>query len=370
MRFSSMAILALLTSAPAFAQGINCDIGEASSGSIPTSAFGAGSGQVGVWNLIPGSPTTTSALKDLAGNTTAVSVTAVSSGATAAPFSFNNPATNGDDQALMDDGTDPGTSPETWTINGLAAGSYIVYSYAWAPDDPTFISKVAVAGSPDAQQSVGGTWPSGYVLGITHALHHVTIGAGGSIAITLTVGSNYATLNGFQIVPDAPGFESFCTPGTSGVMLCPCTNGPTGTNRGCNNSAATGGASIAASGSASLAADTLVFASSNQTANGTTILLQGDAALAAGTAFGQGVRCVNGNLKRLYVKVPAGTGGITAPVGGDLSVSAQSAALGDVIPAAAHRYYMTYYRDPVVLGGCPAASTFNGTNAVNVTWLP
>jgi hypothetical protein len=162
----------------------------------------------------------------------------------------------------------------------------------------------------------------------------------------------------------------FCNPGVAGVAACPCGNPPFVPGLGCDNSASTGGASITASGAASLAADTLVLTSSSQTPNGTTILLQGDAVLAGGTAFGQGVRCVNGMLKRLYIKSPGGTGGITAPVGGDLSVSAQSAALGDSIAPASHRYYMTYYRDPTVLGGCAATSTFNGTNAADVIWSP
>jgi hypothetical protein len=29
---------------------------------------------------------------------------------------------------------------------------------------------------------------------------------------------------------------------------------------------------------------------------------------------------------------------------------------------------MAYYRDPVVVGGCSALSTFNATNAMDVVW--
>jgi len=83
--------------------------------------------------------------------------------------------------------------------------------------------------------------------------------------------------------------------------------------------------------------------------------------------FGQGVRCVSGSLKRLYVKT-ASAGTITAPGPGDLSVHARSAALGDTIGAGSDRYYFAYYRDPIVLGGCPATSTFNATQAGKVTW--
>ncbi len=159
-----------------------------------------------------------------------------------------------------------------------------------------------------------------------------------------------------------------CNPGSGGVSACPCSNPPAGIDRGCDNSFGTGGASIAASGNALLSADTLVFSTSNQTSNGTTILLQGTANNPTGVAFGQGVRCVAGTLKRLYVKSPGGTGGITAPAGADPSVSTRSASAGDPIGAGQHRFYMAYYRDPGVLGGCAASATFNGTNALDVTW--
>jgi hypothetical protein len=33
-------------------------------------------------------------------------------------------------------------------------------------------------------------------------------------------------------------------------------------------------------------------------------------------------------------------------------------------------YYLVYYRDPIVLGGCPASSTFNATQTGMVTWSP
>jgi len=161
---------------------------------------------------------------------------------------------------------------------------------------------------------------------------------------------------------------AYCDPGSAGVMACPCSNPPSGTGRGCNNSAATGGANIVGAGSALLSADSVVFTTSSQTANGTTILLQGTVNVPAGTGFGQGVRCVGGALKRLYVKSPGGSGGISAPVGADPSVTARSAALGDPISSGQHRFYMAYYRDPSVLGGCPALSTYNATNALDLTW--
>ena len=85
--------------------------------------------------------------------------------------------------------------------------------------------------------------------------------------------------------------------------------------------------------------------------------------------FGQGVRCAGGSLKRLYVK-SAVAGSITAPnlAAGDPTVSTRSAALGDVIQGGQSRWYLVYYRDPVVVGGCPATSTFNATQTGQVAW--
>ena len=79
--------------------------------------------------------------------------------------------------------------------------------------------------------------------------------------------------------------------------------------------------------------------------------------------------CPGGTLKRLYVKTAVG-GVVSAPVGADPTVSARSAALGDTIASFTTRYYAVYYRDPTVLGGCPAASTFNVSQAQSVFWSP
>jgi hypothetical protein len=181
-------------------------------------------------------------------------------------------------------------------------------------------------------------------------------------------GSFYLQLYSADVaLPNVGPALPFCDPGTAGVIACPCLNPPAGSGRGCNNSAATGGASITSTGSASLANDTLAFTTAAQRPSGTTILLQGASPLAAGVSFGQGVRCVGGTLRRLFVKMASG-GSITAPGPGDPTISARSAALGDVISAGTQRYYAAYYRDPIVLGGCNAFFTFNITNAGAVLW--
>jgi Tol biopolymer transport system component len=164
-------------------------------------------------------------------------------------------------------------------------------------------------------------------------------------------------------------FTSLCDPGGSGVIACPCSNPPSSPNRGCDNSSATGGASLSAAGLASLSTESLVFTTSGEKPTALSILLQGDAVLVHGVVYGQGVRCTGGSLKRLFVKTAA-AGSITAPDpgAGDPTVSARSAAKGDVIRPGQTRWYLVFYRDPIVLGGCPVDFTFNATQTGQVTW--
>jgi hypothetical protein len=166
-------------------------------------------------------------------------------------------------------------------------------------------------------------------------------------------------------------FTSLCDPGSNGVIGCPCSNAPSGLGRGCDNSFATGGAILSASGGAFLSSDSLMFTTSDEAPTALSVLTQWTGTNATGAIFGMGVRCTSGSFKRLYTK-PAVGGSITAPdfAAGDAQVSVRSAALGDVIFAGQSRWYLVYYRDPIVLGGCPATSTFNATQTGVVTWSP
>ncbi len=192
-----------------------------------------------------------------------------------------------------------------------------------------------------------------------------------SDADNLVVGDTNNNTDIFLRDRNATGFTSVCHPGHDGVQACPCSNQPPITGRGCNNSAATGGALLTASGTAYLSADRLVFTTFAEKPTALSIVLQGDTFLANGVVYGQGIRCVGGALKRLFAK-NAVAGSMTAPDfgAGDPSISARSAAKGDVISAGEYRVYLVYYRDPVVVGGCPATSTFNATQTGLVVWSP
>jgi len=167
----------------------------------------------------------------------------------------------------------------------------------------------------------------------------------------------------------SPDFTPLCEPGVGGVATCPCGNAPSGTGRGCDNSAGTGGAILTAKGGAYLSSDTLVFNASGEKPNATSVLLQGTTSSTAGVVYGQGIRCVGGTLLRLST-MTAHAGSVTAPPPRDPSISARSAALGNPISAGDTRWYLVFYRDPIVLGGCFPASTFNCTETGCVIWSP
>ena len=164
---------------------------------------------------------------------------------------------------------------------------------------------------------------------------------------------------------------SACEPGVAGVRACPCGNPPTGPGRGCDNSSGTGGARLGVSGGAYLSSDSVVLTMNGGKPTALSVVMQGSASIPAGAVYGQGVRCIGGALKRLYSKTAAG-GSISAPNfgAGDPPVHARSAAMGDPITAGETRWYMVYYRDGTVLGGCAPESTFNATQARTVSWQP
>lgn len=165
----------------------------------------------------------------------------------------------------------------------------------------------------------------------------------------------------------APG-TAYCFGDGTTATACPCGNfGSAGA--GCNNSVGNGGAILSATGSASLSSDTLSFTQVNELGSSLSIFLQGTLNIPNGVVFGDGVRCVGGSLKRLYVRA-ASAGTVNAPiVGTDVSVSAQSAILGDNITAGSTRFYGVYYRDANALF-CPnpPGNTWNIGNSYSVLW--
>ena len=161
-------------------------------------------------------------------------------------------------------------------------------------------------------------------------------------------------------------YSFFCAGDGTLATACPCGNTATA-GRGCLNSDLfSQGARLVATGTAN--PDTVVLTSSDMLATVTCVFLQGDQQNANGVVFGDGVRCVAGSLKRLYIKSASG-GAASAPGGGDPSISTRSAALGDTIAPGSVRYYQVYYRDPD-LAFCPApqGNSWNVSSGVILQW--
>jgi hypothetical protein len=136
--------------------------------------------------------------------------------------------------------------------------------------------------------------------------------------------------------------------------------------RGCANSQNPGGAELSAAGTTS--PDSIVLTSQGELPASLSIFVQGDASQASGIVFGDGVRCMAGTLKRLYLKTASG-GTAVAPQGADPSISARSASLGDPIPIGAQRFYGVYYRDgSPSFCPAPAGNSFNIGNGIAITW--
>jgi len=351
----------LLFAAPARAQSFNLDVGDNLILSpAPSDVYGAAAGQTGFWNVVKTPYSVT--LKNL--DASPSSVTTASNDTSS--FNFPAFATN-DDQNLMYDVQDVNqfSGTVTWTFSHLTDGNYRVFTYAWAPENTGAHTQVDVPGSSDGPQVVGGMWSgSPHVHLVTYALHHITV-FGGTITVNVAGVGDSGSVNGFHIVQDSSSFAAICPGDNTAFPPCPCGN--TGmTNRGCDNSAATGGALLIASGNTT--PDTVVLTSSFELPSVLSIFLQGQANIFPGVVFGDGVRCVNGTLKRLYTHNASG-GIVSAPVGTDLSITARSAALGDTINPGEMRHYQVYYRDPV-LTFCPAptGNSWNVSSWISITW--
>ncbi len=161
-------------------------------------------------------------------------------------------------------------------------------------------------------------------------------------------------------------YSAFCAGDGTLATVCPCGNtGATG--RGCRNSdLQSSGVLLAIAGSST--PDTLLLTASDLLPSVSCIFLQGDQAVSNGIVFGDGVRCVSGALKRLYLKFASG-GTASAPEPGDPSVSARSAVLGDTITPGAQRYYQVYYRDPdPTFCPTPVGNGWNVSSGAIITW--
>ena len=251
--------------------------------------------------------------------------------------------------------------------------------YAWTSAcDGTVTLSLCAGASHDTKVAVyaGAGCPSATALACDDDLCFF---AGPSqVAFPTTAGATYLLQIGnyfgssgsgtFTLSCDAgaqPG-TAFCKgDGLGSAVNCPCNN-LGALDHGCENSAGTGGARLTASGITS--PDTVVLTSSDELPTALSIFLQGTTDLTPGVLFGDGVRCVGGNLKRLYARNAVG-GSVSAPIAGEPSLRQQSANLGDPIAPGSTRWYQVYYRDPA-LTFCPnpPGNSWNASSGYRIVW--
>jgi hypothetical protein len=163
------------------------------------------------------------------------------------------------------------------------------------------------------------------------------------------IGIGAAYIYDIKLQPGVP--FCFATPET-----CPCNNS-FGIAQGCANSSCQG-AVLRGSGSDSVSADDLSLTATGLT-TGPGLFFQGNNAVNGGTgvAFGDGLRCVGGRVKRLQVNFSTF---------GESTSTVSIATKGEVIVGDT-KYYQYWYRDPNVW---ICDNGFNTTNGYKVTWTP
>ena len=357
VRSAARLVLPLLavcaSAAGAAAQDVSIDFGT--DYGAPGAGYAA-AGLAGGWNALQPPVAAPAGLLDLAGQPAGLLVRTTGG---FLPLAFDNPATSGDDAALLDDGFDtggPGSVVEV-QLSGLPDGDWLVLTYAFAPDNAAFRTRVEVPGSAQPAALVGGAWSGAHAEGLTYARHEAVV-AGGSLVVRVSAANGFGTLNGLQLVRLAPA-RVVCS-GDGGGAACPCGN--TGApGAGCLNSLGTSGL-LAASGVASVAHDTLQLAASGLPTS-FALYFQGTSSLAGGNGavFGDGLRCAGGAVLRLATRQSVG-GGSQLPAAGDPPLSV----LGGAQPGAL-RTYQTWYRNGAAY--CQP-ETFNLTNGLELRWAP
>lgn len=148
--------------------------------------------------------------------------------------------------------------------------------------------------------------------------------------------------------------------------ICPCDPGQAGAlGRGCMNSQG-GSGKLEAVGNASVSLDSVSLRTSGLLPIATGLFFQGNLQQngGLGSAFGDGLLCVNQAIRRLAIKLASGGAmsfGRDNPGDGKVSVA------GAIPVTGATRYYQVWYRDAFPF--CTPMG-YNLTNGVRIVWMP
>ncbi len=177
-------------------------------------------------------------------------------------------------------------------------------------------------------------------------------------------GANTMIIHATVEVYEPPNIYPYCSGDPGAGTPCPCGNDNDSLvpYSGCANGVYSSGARLFWLGEASVSADTLVLKTTGMEPSNSGLYFQANNDLSPGSAWGDGLRCAGGQLKRLGVVFATGAGvsdtsGFALPI----SVKAGNIQVGDT------KYYQCWYRNPL---NSPCGGEFNTSNGLSVTWLP
>lgn len=188
---------------------------------------------------------------------------------------------------------------------------------------------------------------------------------GQNVKIQFAFGTGDQLSNGFLgwIVDDVEIYAEPGTricPGPTFSSGCPCLSHYIPVAGGCRNSTQQS-ATMSSSGTTSVSADTLQFNVEHMPPNASAILTQ-SSGTGTPVLFGDGIRCISGQLRRMG-SVAANAGAATWPPAGTDPI-----ALRGAVPASGGTYYYyVFYRD--VVSYCNAAP-YNLTETQRIVWVP
>jgi hypothetical protein len=346
-------LLFVLLAAPVGAQSFNVDLGpNILFAPAPSPQYGGAAQQPGTWNAFQ--PTFTARpILDITGAATGVTLRS-DSVSSFTVFPTVMPA--GDDQRLMEDFqiTPNLNTLVTWTIAGLAVGTYDLFVYASDPTNASLQTTIGVPSTGLPTQDIGVGWPGAHALGQTYAYFRVAVPAGQLDFTGTVVGGQFASgvVNGFQLVEVPPQTlgTTYCTsnPNSTGVV---------------GHVVATGSTSIAA-------ADLRLEARRLPTLSFAYFLTSETQGNVANPGGSQGILCVGGSVGRFNTLVgQSDASGVYTictqgcPPGRTFSLGALPQPTGPVAAVAGETWnFQCWFRDSVA-----GAATSNFTDGLALT---
>jgi hypothetical protein len=168
-----------------------------------------------------------------------------------------------------------------------------------------------------------------------------------------------------RIVFDKIPVVSGPTAGDGSGAPCPCGNSGS-IGQGCENSFATGGAILSATGTASLLADTVTLRAGGLPHSVFAVFVQGTDPVNPGVPLGDGLRCIGGQIHRLGVRSSAPDGSLL--FGHDVPGDPMLSIAGGIPLGGGVRRYQLYYRDSNPNFCTP--ERLNLSNGIRVPWYP